>query len=452
VTYLIPLGKSDKLKNSVSSFWFSKGKNMNCQTSYFRIWVFSAFALALLFCNSPARAQNDHAKKLDEFLSQGKLADSAGHFSKTCSAAPTDHQARLALGLTQVLQAIEGLGQANFRYGLISRHAQQIPLARLPVPLNENPEQLSYEKLRQVIVNLESELKQAEATLAEVNTSDVKLDFYIGRAQLDLNGDEVLEKDETLWEIFSAINTGVDAEQGNNFLVGVDGADVHWLRGYCHVLMAICDVILAHDERELFERCGQLLFLDVDSPYSTSKDGGNDFDLPQIFDAIAAVHLINFKMIDRQRMKSAHAHLLAMIKQSRLSWELALAEKDDYHEWIPNPDQEGVMQVRVPREMITGWTSVLDELEAILEGKKLIPYWRKYSRNLFGQAQIPDNGTGLNLHKFFHEPRNFDLVLTIQGTNAEPFLEEGSLSTPEAWDQLTRIFRGQFFGFAIWFN
>jgi len=22
----------------------------------------------------------------------------------------------------------------------------------------------------------------------------------------------------------------------------VDGANVHWLRGYCHVLMAICDV------------------------------------------------------------------------------------------------------------------------------------------------------------------------------------------------------------------
>jgi hypothetical protein len=269
---------------------------------------------------------------------------------------------------------------------------------------------------------------------------------------LDLDGDGVLAKEETLWEIFSAINTGVEAEQGTNFLVGVDGADVHWLRGYCHVLMAICDFILAHDERELFERCGQLLFLDIESPYSTSKDGGEDFDMPQIYDAIAAIHLINFKMIDRERMKAAHSHLLAMITQSRLSWELALAEKDDYHEWIPNPDQEGVMQVRVPREMITGWTAVLDELEAILQGKKLIPYWRTYARDLFRPAEIPGKGTGVNLRKFFHEPRDFDLVLTIQGTNVEPFLEEGPLSTPEAWGQLIRVFRGQFFGFAIWFN
>lgn len=424
---------------------------MNRKVFPFRVLLFPV--LSLLFWTSAALAQSGRAKELDGFLSQGKLAESADHFSKACAVTPTDHQARLALGLTQVLQAIEGLGQANFRYGLISKHAGQIPLARLPVPLNENPEPVSYDELRQVIVDLETGLKRAELTLSEVDTADVKLDFFIGRAQLDLNADGLMAKEETLWEIFRAINNGVTAEQGSNFRVGVDGADVHWLRGYCHVLMAICDVILAHDERDLFERCGQLLFMETESPYSTSKDGGDeDFEMPMIFDAIAAVHLINFKLTDRARMKSAHLHLMAMVSQSRLSWQLALGEKDDYLEWIPNPDQEGVMQVRVPREMVNGWTSVLDELEAILEGKKLIPYWREYNRNFFGQAEIPDNGKGVNLRKFFHEPRDFDLILTIQGTNAEPFLEEGPLSTPEAWGQLTSVFRGQFFGFAIWFN
>jgi hypothetical protein len=152
-------------------------------------------------------------------------------------------------------------------------------------------------------------------------------------------------------------------------------------------------------------------------------------------------------------MKSAHSHLLAMIAQSRLSWERALAETDNVQEWIPNPNQTSVMGMTVPREMITGWSSVLDELEAILEGKKLIPYWRKYQRNIFSPtAEVPKRGTGINLRKFFHQPQNFDLVLTIQGTNVEPFLEEGSLSTPEAWDELVRVFRGEFFGFAIWFN
>jgi hypothetical protein len=420
---------------------------MRYRSIQLRRLVYRILTLALLCYTSAAFGQIDHSKKLDDFLSRGKLAESAEYFSQTCEKSPSDHQARLALGLTQVFQAIEGLGKANFRYGLMSKHARLIPLARLPVPLNENPDPVSYEKLRQVIVDLESVLKQGEATLAEVNTADVKLDFFIGRAQLDFNGDGVMDDKETLWEIFSAINAGINGEQGNNFLVGVDGADVHWLRGYCHVLMAICDFVLAHDEQQLFERCGQLIFLRIESPYTTSKYGGTDvFDMPQILDAVAAIHLINFKMIDRDRMKSAHSHLLAMVAQSRLSWELALSEKDDRHEWIPNPDQQGVMQVRVPREMITGWTSVLDELEAILEGKKLIPFWRRYT------DAVPVTGTGINLRKFFHEPRDFDLVLTLQGSNMEPFLEEGPLSTPEAWDRLTRVFRGEFFGFAIWFN
>ena len=221
--------------------------------------------------------------------------------------------------------------------------------------------------------------------------------------------------------------------------------------------MAICEFVLAHDERDLFNRCSHSLFVNVESPYSLFKEteektGRNDYFATEILDAIAVIHLIHFKVTNPDRMKSAHSHLLAMISQSRMSWERALAENDNDHEWIPNPDQDSVMQMRVPREMIMGWSLVLDELEAILDGKKLIPYWREYYRNLFGQSTIPDKGKGMNLRKFFLEPRDFDLVLTLQGTNAEPFLEVGPLSTPEAWNQLTRVFRGQFFGFAIWFN
>ena len=46
-------------------------------------------------------------------------------------------------------------------------------------------------------------------------------------------------------------------------------------------------------------------------------------------------------------------------------------------------------------------------------------------------------------------PTDFDLVLTLQGSHVQPYLEEGELSTPEAWDELTQVFQGQFFGFAI---
>ena len=42
-------------------------------------------------------------------------------------------------------------------------------------------------------------------------------------------------------------------------------------------------------------------------------------------------------------MKSALAHLEAMIALSRESWKFILAEPDDDHEWVPNPKQHSVL-------------------------------------------------------------------------------------------------------------
>ena len=80
------------------------------------------------------------------------------------------------------------------------------------------------------------------------------------------------------------------------------------------------------------------------------------------------------------------------------------------------------------------------ETEAILAGKKLIPHWR-----------VKD-GRGVNLRKVFTEPTDFDLVMWVQGTAAKPYLERGPITQPEVWQRLQNVFRGQFIGFAIWFN
>jgi hypothetical protein len=50
------------------------------------------------------------------------------------------------------------------------------------------------------------------------------------------------------------------------------------------------------------------------------------------------------------------------------------------------------------------------------------------------------------------EPRPLDLVLWVQGTAATPYLEKGELTKPAVWNRLTRVFGGEFVGFAIWFN
>ncbi len=115
-----------------------------------------------------------------------------------------------------------------------------------------------------------------------------------------------------------------------------------------------------------------------------------------------------------------------MVRESRISWQHIESEKDDDHEWIPNPTQTGEIQVRVSRELITGWHRVLDEIEALLNGKKLVPYWRLYgNRTSNGTWATPSEGKGINLYKVFHDPIEFDLVLFVQGTALERYLEDG---------------------------
>jgi hypothetical protein len=56
------------------------------------------------------------------------------------------------------------------------------------------------------------------------------------------------------------------------------------------------------------------------------------------------------------------------------------------------------------------------------------------------------------LRRVFDDPRPFDLVLWIQGTAAQPYIEEGPLTKKETWSRLQRVFRGEFVGFALWLN
>lgn len=402
----------------------------------------------------------DHAAQFERLMSRGQLSAAQVYFDQALRQSPDDSQARLGLGLTQFLQALEFLGQANHRFGILDNPlVRRLPLARLPVPENREADLVTYEDLRSAIAEFSQRLALSEQTLAQVNTVQVQpFLVYPGRIQLDLDGNGALVEEETFWRILAIANPQVTQPEGESFAIGFDGADVHWLRGYEHFLMAFCQTVLAYDERQLFERCGHLLFPRIRSPYDVSREPPRDpegFDFRQIADAVAAIHLFQFPLEDPKKLTSAHEHLLTMIRESRQCWERAQAETDDHHEWIPNAKQKSVMGIAMQPEWITGWSDVLDELESLLEGRKLVPYWREYTGDLlgFGPArEIPERGRGINLKKFFLEPRDFDLILAVQGTGVEPYLEEGALSTPQTWNRLTDVFQGQFFGFAVWFN
>jgi hypothetical protein len=399
-------------------------------------------------------AQGAPLEEFEAALAEGKLAAAAESMEAAIKQNQDDQQARFALGVVQFLQAVERASQSLYEYGLFGAERHRvIPLIRLPLPPNEDPKEISYEDLRGIVERLTTDLKAVEATLAEVNTSDVKLPLHLGRISLDLNGDGEAGEDETFWRIFTTYNAQVRREEATAFAIAFDGGDVHWLRGYCHLLMALGDVALAHDWHDLFERSAHRAFAQPKTPHKfllEERGAGAPFDWRSIADAIAAIHSTKFPVVEPKRMASAHGHLREMIRQSRASWTRILAETDDDREWIPNPTQTGVIPgVRINQEMIDSWHSFLDECENLLAGDKLVPFWRGYKEK---PEEALVAGRGVNLRRVFFEPKEFDLVLWITGTGATPYLEDGELTDPRVFQQLGRTFRGEFFGFAIWFN
>jgi len=427
---------------------------MNRQTNVQKTAMIHSVSMILVFAVICCQGRAFAEPQVGTYLGSGKLADGEKALNAMLKKNPDDDEARFSLGIVQFLQAVEQLGQSQHKYGLMHHRAGRIPFIRLPIPKNDDPEELSYQQCRAIFSQFSKDLELAEATLAKVDTTDVKLPIHFGRIRLDLDGDGEATDEETFWRIFAVFNPGVNEAAGTTFRIGFDGGDVHWLRGYCHLLMTFCDVALAHDWQELFERCGHWAYPRVKTPHTFLADEGNvdirGFEFRWIADVIATIHLINFPVEDPELMKSAHKHLQAMVAQSRASWTRILSETDNDDEWLPNPKQTAVIpNVRVRQEMIDGWHEFLDESEALLRGEKLIPFWRGYREK---RDEVFTQKRGVNLKRVFTEPRQFDLVMWVTGTGATPYLEEGELTDFRTWDRLMRVFGGEFFGFAIWFN
>ncbi len=349
------------------------------------------------------------------------------------------------LGVIQFLRSIEKLSQSWYKYGNISVDSlgMLVPILRLPVAENPNPEEITYKKFRQVFIDFNNDLAKAQETLSKIKDDKVKLELPFDKIRLDLNGDGKAQENELLLNLFMAYNRAFEITN-EDFRVSFDKADVYWLRGYSHLIMAMLDTYLAYDGRELFERTAQLSFAKANTPYnelfSSYNNSESPVDIAEIVDLVAFFHLINLPLEDASKMKSALNHLKEVIRLSRLNWQTIMAETDNDHEWIANPNQDSVVPVEVTTEMIDGWQVFLDEAEDILNGEKLIPYWR------IGDTK------GINLNKFFSQPSKFDLILWIQGTDTLAYVEEGELSRGDTWRQLQELFRGNFIGFAIWFN
>lgn len=405
----------------------------------------------------------------EQYLLEGTLTAGVAALEARLATHADDDQARFGLGTIQFLRAIERLGQSLHHHGAIgpqSRLARLVPFLRLPVPPNPDPAEVCYADVRAMLTTLLTDLAVAEKTLAAIRAADVSLPLRFGLVRLDLDGDGKATEPEALWRLQAALTGPPRPDVSNTpwppripdederrrmaeaFVVRLDRGDAFWLQGYCHLLSTLAEFALAHDMEACFDVLAPRLFARPkvrQLPTEMFREKGNvlEFlgDVEVFADLIAAVHEMRFAVIEPERSGKALGHLEKVIRLSRESWTAIEAETDDDYEWIPNAQQACVIPgMQVSAEMIAGWKEFLDEAEAILAGRRLVPHWRLAP------------GRGINLRRVFLEPRTMDPVRWLQGAAVVPYVEAGDCTDPEFWGRLNRLFRGQFFGFAIWFN
>jgi len=412
-----------------------------------------ALSLAILagvgLTSHMARADGAAAKLARQHLYAGTLGAGAAELAARAAAAPDDREARFALGLVRFAQAVEHLGQSLYRHGLRPPKSVSVPLLRFPVPLNPRPESITYQAFRDILKAFGDDLAAAEAVLQTVGDSDVGIVIDLARVRFDLRSDGKAAEDESLAYILASLSQSPRTPVSAAAVLEVrfDTGDAQWLAGYSHALMALCDFLLAHDFHATFDATFHRFFPRAETPLASALSQALPTDsmgqlLPDsqiLADVIGFIHTINWPVVEPDRMRSARQHLKSVLAASRHSWSLILAETDDDREWLPNPRQSNVaIGQRVSQPQIEAWMAALDEFDAILDGRQLVPHWR-FTR-------------GIDAKKFFDEPQTLDLVMLLTGAGAVPYLQDGPIASSQRWGEITKAFEDNFFAYALWFN
>lgn len=433
-------------------------------------WTCLALLVSMAWCAGTAHAQfvtydDDHWPEAMEWaLLRGECESAAHALRQRLSDRPEDDNARLGLSIVQLCRATERVSQALYQHGFYTnRRAVGMlgfigispPLPKLPV--NPDPVPIGYDDFRKMMEQALADLREVIATLDPIHAPDVKLSLRFGQIHLDFDGDGRAGDSEAIWQVLTSLRVmpTLSEAETQQFRVTLDRADVEWLNGYCHLLSAGLEAALAYDMRDFFERTAHLMFLRVKSPHDflspvprymydpTVKptDEDRDAEWTLILDLIAAIHLTNFPVREPERLRTALDDLESMIEHSRRMWIFALDERDNDHEWLPSPRQTSVIpRVAFTDEQVRGWRDFLDEAQAVLQGRKLIPHHRI------------NDGRGVNLKRMFTEPRSLDFVMWIQGTGATPYLERGELTDANTWRRLENLFGGRFAQWAVFIN
>lgn len=129
-----------------------------------------------------------------------------------------------------------------------------------------------------------------------------------------------------------------------------------------------------------------------------------------------------------------------LIEENRRFWQMVEAETDDDNEWIPNARQSGALPVEFDPRLVEAWKGVLDDAEAVLNGRLLLPH-----------PLLPP-GHGISLAHYESAPTPIDLVPAIHGIGFYEHVAQGPLITAQSWSMFSRLSNGRAGAMAFYFN
>ncbi len=403
----------------------------------------AALIAALPFAVPPGAARAEDMKLSTEIGQKGLSAVEA-RLSDLLE--PTEAE-RFALGGVRFLRTVEAALQMQAREGLYDPTGM-VPFLRFGdrAAVAADPSRpLRPEAVRELFDGVVNGLNEARQPLGQLGATDFSVEINLQDLWFDVNEDGKRTPDEGLMQLFGPALMGwrwsERAPDAPAPVVHFDAADAAWLTAYCHLLQGLGDIIIAYDPtepiRSVQDAKARMAAL-------SSAPGSGDPQAYAYFATATDTAAIMIKALDQDpdktRLHAARDHFLAMVADNRRFWDAVGRETDNDHEWLPNDRQTSALGLDLPPGTGAHWLKVLADMEAILKGERLIPYWRT------------GTGVGLNIANLFNDPRPVDLVDWIQGAGALPYLQQGTLADADAWAAFEDMTQGQAMLLTLYLN
>jgi len=351
------------------------------------------------------------------------------------------------LGIVEAMRAIEVIYQHRYRH-----YSGELPLTpgggRMALPVNPDAE-FDPAFIENAMTEALVHLSQSRAALKRASGKEFSIVLHPKNFWFDINEDGLPSAGEGLMEYLPGVlgNPRAMRRPGQALQdvgeIRFDSADADWALAYAHTLSGMAEMVLAMDPTPAIKQV-----VEGREALLGDETGANIMGFDNEVDSIAAVLLVLRGKPDADRTRRAHGHFLEMVEANKRFWAGIQQETDDDREWIPNPNQTSSMGVTVTQETADGWQTVLADAEDILQGRKLVPYWRIDDRR--GDENTVKRG--LNMKKMFMDPPETDLVHLLQGGVLAPYVEKGPMADMRSWREFGRMTGNQSSLFALWFN